>query len=160
MFPSSPTSPWHVVIYFDAISPQNPLAKGKDKRKVQAVYWSFLQFGALLCEELLWFCCSSTRNAIVQDCEGGMSAHVRILLTTLFFGREFNSRRHGLTLDLSDAGDRSELVTLWADHGATVADLVALEEVLLNKGHSGSKPCAVCRLLVDHKRKVINLLTY
>ena len=79
-----------------------------------------------------------------------MSEHVSILLEQLFFNETFSMRRHGATLDLGD--DSGGMVTLFADHTATLADALALEEVLLNKGHSGTKPCPICRNVVDHKR--------
>ena len=49
----------------------------------------------------------------------------------LFFNETFSMRRHGVTLDLGD--ESGCVVTLFADHTATLADALALEEVLLNK---------------------------
>ena len=62
--PCSMSSMWNLAFYWDGISPNNPLAKGRDKRAVDAVYWSFLELEALWMEDL-WFCCSATRHCII-----------------------------------------------------------------------------------------------
>ena len=148
--PSTTARQWRLVIYFDGISPQNPLAKGRDLRKVEAVYWSFLEFGPYLSQELFWFCVSATRHDQIVKLPGLMSENIAIILDTLFFGAR-SMRRHGVTIDLSDAGDDSDLVTIFADHAMTLADAVALEEVNLNNGHNATKACPICRNVLDHK---------
>ena len=42
--------PWSIVIYADGITPQDPLSK-TDERKIDTVYWSFLEFADALCHE-------------------------------------------------------------------------------------------------------------
>ena len=148
--PSSMARQWRLVIYFDGISPQNPLAKGRDLRKVEAVYWSFLEFGPYLSQELFWFCVSASRHDQIVKLPGMMSENIAIILDELFFGAR-SMRRHGVTIDLSDAGDDSDLVTIFADHAMTLADAVALEEVNLNNGHNATKACPICRNVLDHK---------
>jgi len=149
-FPPSMVAPWRIIIYFDGISPSDPLTKGKDRRAVEAMYWSFLEFAPFLYMEDLWFCCSGTRHDVVTRIKGGMSQHIEIILAELFFDATHSFRVHGLILDLSDAGDDSHLVTLWADHAITIADEVALKDFLQFKGHGGTKPCPICRDFVHH----------
>ena len=43
--PPSPEQPWRVIMYADEVAPGNQLAY-KNTRKIWAVYWSFLDFGA------------------------------------------------------------------------------------------------------------------
>ena len=43
------------------------------------------------------------------------------------------------------------MVTLLAEHAVTIADEKALSEVYMFKGHAGTKPCALCKNLVDHR---------
>ena len=51
--PCSPEDPWNLVFYADEITPGSAL-KADNLRKIQAVYWSFLEFGgAALAKELL-----------------------------------------------------------------------------------------------------------
>ena len=41
--PCTPDKPWNLIFYFDAVSPSNPLQKGKDKRSTQCLYWTILE---------------------------------------------------------------------------------------------------------------------
>ena len=43
--PPSPEKPWRLILYNDEVTPDNPLGTD-NKRKLQAVYFSFLEFGA------------------------------------------------------------------------------------------------------------------
>ncbi len=115
--PSSPQSMWRIVVYFDGISPQNPLYKGKDNRAVEAIYWSFLEFAPLLWDEDLWMCVSAARKTEVQRLAAGMSENIAETMVRLFFDAErFHFERHSLTLDMSRDGDASDPVTVWARH--------------------------------------------
>ena len=62
-----------MVIYFDGISPRDPLAKGKDYRGVDAFYWSFLDLDEYLQDEDSWLCVSAARVAMIRSMEGGVS---------------------------------------------------------------------------------------
>ena len=82
-----------------------------------------------------------------------MSYNVSQTLGRFFFNSaSFDFTTHGVTLDMSDAGDSTDLVTIWAKHFITIADEVALTDVLLSNGHAGTKPCPICRNLIDHRR--------
>ena len=45
--PPTLTEPWHIILYTDEILPGNQLAY-KSRRKMWAVYWSVLEFGAAI----------------------------------------------------------------------------------------------------------------
>ena len=52
--PSSASSPWSLILYTDEVTPGNPLAPVIG-RKIQAIYWSFAEFGSMyLCRENAW----------------------------------------------------------------------------------------------------------
>ena len=54
--PPTLTEPWHIILYTDEILPGNQLAY-KSRRKMWAVYWSVLEFGAaILSGEDFWEC--------------------------------------------------------------------------------------------------------
>ena len=44
--PSSPSEPWHVLVYCDEITPGDPL-KRENRKKIWALYWSFQEFGPI-----------------------------------------------------------------------------------------------------------------
>ena len=88
LHPSSMARPWGIIVYFDAISPKDPLAKGKDAQKVEAIYWSFEEFGVEnLWSEILWFVVSATRQVVVKSLPGAMSENVGIILDHCFSAR-------------------------------------------------------------------------
>ena len=150
---NSMRKPWRIIFYFDGITPSDALSKKVDKRGVQAVYWSFLEFGHFLYHEELWFEVAAARNTFTETgMAAGMSHFIRLTHEKLFFSAEdMNMRTHGATIDLSEAADDSETRQLWCDHYKTIADLKALVQYLFAKGFHGTKPCPICRTLVDHK---------
>lgn len=152
--PCTPTRPWRICLYFDGISPRDPLAKGRDYRGVDAIYWSFLEFDEHLSNEDAWFVLSAARVAMVRKLPGGIGQSLRILLKMLFFNAdagEVNLKTTGITLDISENGDSATLATLVAKLECTIGDEEALRELHMNKGHAGTKPCAICRNMVNHK---------
>ena len=36
--------PWHLVLYFDGVSPSNPLQKRTDMRGMECIYWTLVEF--------------------------------------------------------------------------------------------------------------------
>ena len=88
-----------------------------------------------------------------NEVSGGASCLMADIMHRCFFNSDAGCHmpEQGLVLDLSDLGDMSELVTLVAVHAVTIADEKALMEVFMNKGHTGTKPCGLCRNIVDFK---------
>eukprot|EP00959_Pyramimonas_sp_CCMP1952_P004661 97578-Pyramimonas_sp.AAC.1 len=81
--PCSLDVPW-AIFYIDGISPRDPLAKGKDYRGMDAVYWSFAEFDEHLQNEDLWFTLSTARVAKAKDMPGGIVQSIRMMLSGLF----------------------------------------------------------------------------
>ena len=153
-YPCTPARPWRICLYFDGISPRDPLAKGKDYRGVDAIYWSFLEFEEHLSNEDAWFVLSAARVAMVRNIPGGIGHSLRVLLKELFFSTDaggVNLKTTGITIDTSENGDGAAHATLVAKIECTIGDEEALRELHMNKGHAGTKPCAICRNMVNHK---------
>ena len=66
-----PKTPWNLVFYADEITPGSALS-ADNLRKIQAVYLSFLEFGAAaLAKEISWFVYTSKRSSEVRKLKGG-----------------------------------------------------------------------------------------
>ena len=63
--PCSPSCPWSLILYFDGISPNNPLDQGVDEREMQCVYWTFAELDHLHDEDF-WFT-TATCRAFLTD---------------------------------------------------------------------------------------------
>ena len=70
--PPTPAEPWSLIFYFDEVTPHNPLARGKDLRNSQNIYWSFLELGNLW-DANRWFTAAAVRAYLVDEMPGGMS---------------------------------------------------------------------------------------
>ena len=149
--PCTIEAPWHIILYWDGVSPQDPLARGADKRKIQCVYWTFKEFAPLLWDELLWFEVAATRDYYVYKLPGKVSQYLSMVLESAFFSSDNSFDRHGAMLDLSDTGDASDIQTIWAIHAVTITDFKALEEALGAKGPQGTRPCPICRNILSHR---------
>ena len=147
--PCSVAKPWRVVLYCDEVSPSNPLQTGPDHRKVQAVYWSILEFGMdVLCHEAVWFVLSTVRSEVVAELDGGMSHLVKMILERNFFDCDgHHLERGGLQLELEHGATRVRILVLMK-MGCLVGDELALKDLLLCKGHAGLKPCCCCSKVV------------
>ena len=64
--PPTLSKPWRLVLYTDEVDPGDPLSP-EHGRKVQACYWSIMEFGAAaLSEEDAWFTAFTARTKKVQ----------------------------------------------------------------------------------------------
>jgi hypothetical protein len=71
--PSSPETPWNMILYSDEITPGNPL-QTKNKRKFQGVYFTFLEFGPhALSREETWFPLMTEYSLVVNNVQATMS---------------------------------------------------------------------------------------
>ena len=84
IFPCSADKPWGLILYGDEVTPGDGIG-GKQLRKLQAVYYSFLEFGTLaLSNEKLWFTLTTTRSIEVALMPGGMALLYGTILHELF----------------------------------------------------------------------------
>ena len=146
--PCTPDDPWHLIFYFDAVSPSNPLNKGKDRRDTQCLYWTILELQRCSQEEY-WLTSAACRAFLIDDhLPGKMSHFFKIILHT-FFGDVENFAVTGCRLQ---RGAR-----IFLKHQTTLADFKAHAEVLHSFGQSGTKPCPICRSIIVHNRGEMHL---
>ena len=121
--PCTADAPWNIVLYFDAVSPSNPLSKGKDVRNTQCVYWAILEMQRFSQEEF-WLTAATCRSCVIDELPGAMSHFLKIILRTFFTGDD-NFATTGCLL--SPDGDSDKRICL--RHCITIADFNAHAEV-------------------------------
>ena len=129
-----------VVLYTDEVTPGNALSPA-NKRKVQAIYWSIMQFlYPVLANDAAWFTGFTGRSFDVNFIDCQLSCVVSDFLK-LFFDKTGHSGRNGIMLPLGETKTGRlvffELVGLIEDERAHKA-------VLMNKGATGCKSCWLC----------------
>lgn len=147
--PCTVEKPWHIILYSDEVTPGNVHAP-LNKRKFQAVYWSFLEFGsAALSHEEFWFPILTEYSYNVKQLSGGMS-QVFVALCKLFF------EPNGFNIHPSKGG---------INLGPIVARFFAVMGVILQDGgahksvwhaRDGSKMCMICKNLFTIESEVAN----
>ena len=138
----SPDSPFELVLYSDEVTPGNQLAH-RNARKVQTIYWTFLDFGPFLCCEELWITGSVISVEDVKRIEGGWS-HVMGYYTKLFFAPLTSHADMSIAgIDLHLKGGSK--LHIWVDFGLSLSDELAGSNQLFGlKGPSGLKCCRWC----------------
>ena len=105
--PPSAERPWHVLLYSDEVTPGNQLSPA-NARKIQALYWSFLEFHHRLSDENCWFTIAAKRSSELKAVSGGMSKLFGVLLKRLFVDEAFEL--NGVSFTLA-SGRRISLVS-------------------------------------------------
>jgi hypothetical protein len=139
--PSTPDSPWRIVIYSDEVSPGNNL-KHENKRKFQTIYWSFAELGPrALSSEFCWFPMTCARSSRVKALTGGMSEFMA-RMSEPFVTDPCNFAQAGVLVHND---------ILFGSMGIMVSDADALKQSLDVKGASGTLICPKCRNITDTK---------
>jgi hypothetical protein len=147
--PCTVSNPWGIILYFDEVTPTDPRNTKPDKRKIQCFYWTFREFDELISCEEVWFIATTTRSVIVNQLEVGMSELVKDVLANLFFNPDAQHfGRSGCSLQLSEPRGPPQLVRLYAVHSITIADFLALKDVVQSLGQNALKPCPCCSNIV------------
>ena len=146
--PPSPTKPWSVCIYSDEITPGNQL-KPDNQRKLQGVYWTFLEFGpAALAKEDNWLVVTTSQSVNVKLIQGGMSAVIGAILKMFFSSTSYNLQTAGISVTLHpDSG--GVLLRIFGAFKCKLGDEAALHAVWMCKGSSGLKICVECANIMD-----------
>ena len=139
--PSTPAKPWGVCFYNDEVTAGNLLRK-QNPRKLEAFYWSFLEFGAAaLSDEEAWFevavLKSDARKHLVQ---GGVSALAGAVLRAFFDAESHDLSTAGILVELH--GGR--MLQIWARLECVLADEAALHAIMGCKGSGGLRCCLLC----------------
>jgi hypothetical protein len=145
IFPSTPETPWRVVLYTDEIVPGNVLAP-LTLRKCQGMYWTFFEFGPeLLCREDLWFCISAKRSSMVTNVEGNMAKIVGELLKLFFPMTGHSLQPEAGGIQFTSGGAHGEVFRLFAVFDMMLQDGGAHKIIWMCKGDAGTKFCLLCK---------------
>ncbi len=144
--PTSAVRKWGIVVYFDEVSPSDPLSPHVDERQIQCVYWTFREFAPIIHHEEVWFVLTCVRSTQVALLKSAMSELLKVLLSRLFFDpKGHHMSRSGVALNCIASDGTRQPFRLYAEHEITISDFKATKEVLCSMGHNGIKPCPICR---------------
>ena len=148
--PPSPEEPWNLVLYSDEVTPGNPLAT-LNHRKFQAIYWSFLEFGAnALCREEAWFCICAEYSGTVNQLSAGLSQLIAALIKVFFDPDGDNFATTGMSLPFD-----GEDIRLWAQLTGLIQDGGAHKSTFHSRGDGASKFCLLCQNLFSQESKLV-----
>ena len=146
--PCTPSSPWKLILYQDGVDPSDMGAKNHS-RKSAVYYFAFAEFGLpALAKEEVWGVVTVARYTEWTQLAGKSASLFKIVLDQ-FFGEVHDLRRTGCSLRFPN-GERKLLL---ADPSVLLADMPAIAECLLTKGHGGLMCCALCVNATLHKTK-------
>ena len=147
--PPTVEQPWRIIIYSDEVTPGNPLSTA-NRRKFQAVYWSFLELGSnALSREEAWFAVMTEYSNVVNELHAGLSQAFGEILKLFFGGSGFDFSTAGINLPF-DSGD----IRLFAKLGAVIQDGGAHQAVWGSRGDGASKYCLLCRNLFTASSRI------
>ena len=150
--PSSPETPWNLILYSDEVVPGNALSHD-NKRKVWVIYFSWIELGPeMLSREDAWVCMLVARSSEVAMCSAGMGQVFGAVLK-LFF-------KHGFC-DMSTAGvalpgPDGRVLRVFSKLGMILQDGGAHKSVWHCKGDAGTKLCMLCRNLFSVQSGVVD----
>ena len=148
--PCTPASPWNIVLYQDGVDPSDGLSNNHS-RKSCVWYWSFLEFGLRdLAKEEVWGTLCVMRATTANSLPGGITTLFGKLLGLFFGTPDIRLAGVSVLLDGTRRGEQPLTRHIFAQVGCLLADMPALKEMLGCKGHSGHKPCCLCRNATNH----------
>ena len=142
--PSTPESPWRLVLYADEVVPGNQLSV-VNKRKVWVFYFSFLEFGRQLSDENVWIPLAAEPSYGLKDVSAGISQVTAALLKQFFGARTFDLHKGGILLKRPDGS----VFRLFARLDMFLNDGGAHKLIFGCKGDAGSRFCMLCKNLVS-----------
>lgn len=132
--------PWGLIYYSDEIVPGQFL-QTDSSRKIQAVYVSIKEFGALaLSHEEAWLMLLAKRSAQVNELEASMSQVTAVLLDYLFNHTLVDTINTGFIIKEQDGTPH----TIYLSFNMILQDGGAHKQVWSLKGDAGSKFCLFC----------------
>jgi hypothetical protein len=147
--PPTAENPWSLILYSDEVTPGNVLAT-QNLRKIQVVYFSFLELGAqALAREDSWFCVTAKRSKKVKDFKGNMAQVFGVILKFIF-SSTFNLSVSGIALKCGVA----PMKRMFASLRIIVQDGGAHRDTWQCRGDGGTKFCFLCRNVVASKSRL------
>ena len=149
--PSSADKPWNLCLYSDEVTPGNQLLID-NKRKIQAVYFSFMEFGPSLASEDLWMTITAKRSHVVsKNICGGMSQVFGIILKLFFVTHSL----HDVGCTFRFASGR--MVRIFAKVQVFLQDGGAHKLTWHCKGDGGAKFCLLCHNVFSIKSELASV---
>ena len=140
--PSTADQPWGLILYTDGVTPGNPMAP-INKRKFEACYFSFLEFGTnALSREESWFTLMTEFATTVTDISGGLSQIFGAIVKTFFDPEGFNMATVGLSLPFAAGA-----VRFFCKLKVVIQDGGAHKFVWQARGDGATKLCLLCKNL-------------
>ena len=147
--PPSIEEPWRIILYSDEVTPGNPLSTN-NKRKFQAVYWSFLELGpGALSREESWFTIMTEYSNVINELHAGLSQAFSEILKLFFDESGFDFSTAGMALPF-DSGD----IRLFAKLGAILQDGGAHQSVWGSRGDGATKYCLLCKKIFTPSSRI------
>ena len=141
--PCSHDKPWGLILYADEAKPGNKM-KFENRRSLQMVYASFLEFGpAALAKEEFWLPIATMRSLKVEAIKAGMSQVLAVILKTIFDAHGHHLQHSGISLQVPHN------VRLFATLESILGDESGLHGLWMCKGSGGVKCCIECSDVVD-----------
>ena len=142
--PCNVASPWRIITYFDEVSPTDPKSVHEDDKKIQCIYWTFLEFAPYIHDERVWFIIACIPRVDICALGGGMAELFSRLLSTTFFNpNSISFDQSGIMLDFDGAAQR-----LFAKHHMCLLDFAAIQQLLGCMGPNGLRACPACSNVV------------
>ena len=145
--PSSPDEPWNFILYSDEVTPGNQL-KVDNKRKLQVVYGSLMEFTDALSSEDMWLTIVGKRSSEVKLLDGGMAQVFRIILHMLFVTNTIATT--GAVFKLASGRQ----LRIYMKLKMVLQDGGAHKMVWHTRGDSGAKFCVFCRNAIDWSKTI------
>ena len=138
--PSTPSSPWTIILYLDGVDPSDTKASDHGRHS-QVFYWAFMELGMqALSIEAVWGTPLIVRTDVAKKLEGKVSQLMHIVCEQFLGADGYDISKAGVTVKFP-TGERT---TIFARVACVLGDEPALSEALCFKGHSAHKPCPIC----------------
>ena len=142
-------TPWRLVLYADEVVPGNQLAS-VNSRKIWVMYFSFLECGLHLHNELAWAPLLAEPSIDLKHVDGGISQIFGASVKSFFGGNTFDLERGGIVL----TGPDGSRIRFYAKLGMIVQDGGAHKLIWSCKGDAGARLCMLCLNLVSKTSKL------
>lgn len=141
-----------VVLYHDEVVPGNPLAPDLPRRMV-VFYYSYREFGfPALTDEVSWITLCVMRTDLIDKLPGRLPQLLKHLLKVFVCGDATKDLRRGVDVVLG--GQRSLPKVLTGGIACMVMDEGAFKKSMAVKGAAGTKICALCKNVCQHRSQL------
>jgi len=141
-------SPWHIIVYFDELTPGNVL-RPDNKRKAYLIYFTVKEFGDIIRHENAWLPIGVLRHSVLDQLPGGLSEALRELFWTFFRGPM--NFQDGIEVNHHGASNK-----IYAVISNVLGDEAALKSCWNGKGAAGTKCCVCCKNILSKNTDLLD----